>query len=173
MRQSFTILSLAVAATAMVVGTASASIIVTKTSDATFALVEGTNNTPSAGVVSSTDLLDNSQGNVASSSTSGTLPDYFSLSSLTDGVNGIASGNWSGVQLYDVTYNLNVGANPSGYDIASVSVVTNWGDGRKNQRWELSYSLVGNAAFTSLGTFDFSLISTPVQVMVPLTANWH
>lgn len=50
------------------------------------------------------------------------------------------------------TYNLDVVAAPLGYDISEIRLFSGWNDGRAGQSYEIFYSLVGNAAFTSLGT---------------------
>ena len=52
------------------------------------------------------------------------------------------------------TYNLDVSINTLGYDISEISLFSGWVDGRAAQSYELFYSLVGNAAFTSLGAIS-------------------
>ena len=54
-----------------------------------------------------------------------------------------------------VTYNL--GSNPSGYNISSVAVYGGWNDnGRDQQLYTFSYSLIGDPGFVTLTTVNFN-----------------
>ena len=50
------------------------------------------------------------------------------------------------------TYNLDLSVNTFGYDISEIRLFSGWSDARAGQSYQMFYSLVGNAAFTSLGT---------------------
>lgn len=52
------------------------------------------------------------------------------------------------------TYNLDVSVNTFGYDISEIRLFSGWTDARAGQSYELFYSLVDDAAFTSLGTIS-------------------
>ena len=54
-----------------------------------------------------------------------------------------------------VTYNL--GANPLGYNISAIVVYGGWNDnGRDQQLYTVSYSLIGDAGFIALPTVNFN-----------------
>ena len=57
------------------------------------------------------------------------------------------------------TYNLDVSTNPQGYDIQEIRSYAGWnenGSTLANQKYELLVSTLGNAEFTSLGTFTYT-----------------
>lgn len=128
----------------------------------------GSTFTPSY-VVSNSDLINGlapsaSSGNFAAVELSGGLP------VMNDGVYGTITepggapdrthgafglgGGGSGTGT-SVTYNL--GANSFGYDISSIVVYGGWNDnGRDQQFYTVSYSLIGDAAFVPLTTVNFN-----------------
>lgn len=135
----------------------------------------GSTFTPSY-VVSSTDLINGlapsaSGGNFAATEITGGMP------VLTDGVFGTITepggapdrthlifgiaGGGSGTGTF-VTYTLDTSVNTLGYDIISIAVFGGWNDnGRDQQLYTASYSLVGNPGFIDLPLVDFNPAISP------------
>lgn len=57
-----------------------------------------------------------------------------------------------------MTYTLNTGSAPNGFDLTNITVYGGWGDGGRNeQKYQILYSTVASpAVFNSLGTFDYN-----------------
>lgn len=85
----------------------------------------------------------------------GTITEPGGAPDRTHGAFGLGGGG-SGTGT-SVTYDL--GANPFGYDISSIVVYGGWNDnGRDQQFYTVSYSLIGDAAFVPLTTVNFNPI---------------
>jgi hypothetical protein len=54
------------------------------------------------------------------------------------------------------TFTLDVSLSPAGYDITQIDTIAGWVGSRSGQTYELFYSVVGDAGFTSLGTFTIA-----------------
>ena len=128
----------------------------------------GSTFTPSY-AVSSTDLINgltptSFSGNFAAVELSGGLP------VMTDGTYGVITEPGGAVDRTHGAFGLggggsgtgtsavyNLGANPFGYNISAVAVYGGWNDnGRDQQFYTFSYSLVGDSAFLPLGTVNFN-----------------
>lgn len=120
-------------------------------------------------VVSNSDLINGmtpsaSIGNFAAVEISGGLP------VMNDGVYGtitepggaadrthLAFGLGGGGSATGTSVTYNLGANPQGYNISSVVVYGGWNDnGRDQQLYTFSYSLIGDPSFVTLTTVNFN-----------------
>jgi hypothetical protein len=113
------------------------------------------------------DLL---QTNLASVTSSGNFTQEGSggISILNNGLFVINGGNpgdnsqlATGANGTFVEFNLNIGVNTLGYDVSSIETYGGWNDGgRDHQLFRISYSLVGNSAFTPIGVLDYEPAGT-------------
>ena len=104
-------------------------------------------------IAASTDLLQTDFGSVVGAPTAGEAI-------LRDGLTGTAReggsthpGLWLDVGgALETTYTLDVSTNTLGFDIQDIRVFTGWDSNRAQAGYVISYSTVGDASFTTLGT---------------------
>ena len=90
---------------------------------------------------------------------------FSSTATLNDGSSGtaysavgsaaLATGAFDLDGVWTSTYTLNTSVNPNGYDLTSIQTISGWPGPRRNQRFELLISTVGNPVYTSYGTYSY------------------
>jgi hypothetical protein len=139
---------------------AGAAIVVIQTNEQ-----DTTSQTPAVFTPSSTDLINQGQPTFdAPQQVSGYTPFSITGPSNTDALNDGSAGAASDTSTiaFDLdgtwtsTFNLNTTLNPLGYDISKIQSISGWTDQRTNQNYQVSYSVVGDSGFVSLGTFSFN-----------------
>jgi len=144
----------AIALLGLTLGSAQAAIIQTDTLDESSQV---------AFTGSATDLINQGQSTFSSQTTTPAALDFGSSgANLNEGTMGTSGDLATAAAHHDAvwsaTFNLDVSTNTLGYDITGVTTYAGWeGVGNSDQSYELFVSVVGDASFSSLGSFSFDV----------------
>ena len=115
--------------------------------------------------VSNSDLL----SGLTPTTTGWNLTNGSTTAQLNDGIHGVSfatagnkvQGTWTTVGA-TATYNLGLGVNNLGYDLASIQTIAAWANvGFGNQAYTVDVKLKGAASYTTLATVDYEPLNNP------------